>query len=178
MYTINFVANSGLIQEPNMYIPDDPEKYSSMFKEACTYYKHKTPGYLLMTTSILLKILASIKEEHSRLATSKNKFDKIVHAIDYIKANISNPTLSVESISAQLGISGTHLRNMFLKECGMTPIKYIKTFRINEACKVLVTNPYTVNEVAQMCGFYNTSYFCKEFKKVMGTTPYTYKKNI
>ena len=176
-YVINFVANQGFIQAPNMFIPEDPKKYLALFNEACTYYKHKAPGYLMMTTSILLKILALIREEDYRTMQEKSKLNKIIYAIDYIQENISNPALSVEGIASHVGNSGTHLRSLFLKEVGISPNKYIKNLRIGEACKLFITSNYTVSEVAVRCGFCDTSYFCKEFNKIMGCTPHVYKRN-
>lgn len=175
-YTINFVASGGFLKRPNMYVPKDPEKFRILFQEASAHYKTKKPGYILMTTSILMKILALIKEEDSQNANLHAKSEKMIYITDHIQANISNPMLSVESIATHLGISGTHLRNLFLKKLGTSPIKYIKELRIKEAQKYLMTSALTVKEICEKCGFYDTSYFCKEFKKTMGCTPYQYKK--
>lgn len=166
-YVINFEAESGFIQQPQCFIPSDPERYVSMFKEASVHFKNKTPGYEMMTTSVLMKILSNIKKDHFQDEHPNSKTDKVVYAIDYIKNNLTNPEMSVKSIADMLDVSTVYLRKIFTEKCGVSPIKYIKNLRIGQATDMLGTEQYSIVEIAEKCGFANSSYFCREFRVLL-----------
>ena len=56
--------------------------------------------------------------------------------------------------------------------------QYILQLRIETAKRHLQTNNMTIQDLAINCGFYNSSYFSKYFKKIVGITPTEYKKQI
>lgn len=176
-YTINFVADSGFLTQPNIFHPSNTEKYTSLFKEAAVYFEQRNPDYMLMTKSILYKILAAIKRDNAKSGQPISKIDKIVFVTDYINQNLSNYQLSVENIAHELKVSNTYLRRIFMEITGMSPLKYIKTTRINHATDLLCTGDMSVAKVAAECGFQDVSYFCKEFRKIIGSSPLAFKKN-
>ena len=105
----------------------------------------------------------------------RTKTDKAAFATDYIGKNLTNYQLSVETVAREMSISTTYLRKVFVESVGMSPLKYIKTRRINLAVDILSTTDRSVNEAARECGFQDASYFCKEFKKIMGTSPLAFR---
>jgi AraC family L-rhamnose operon regulatory protein RhaS len=59
----------------------------------------------------------------------------------------------------------------------MTPMQYLLSLRIEEACLKLAENPKTnILNVAMDCGFSSSQYFANCFKKVTGLTPSTFRK--
>jgi AraC-like DNA-binding protein len=58
----------------------------------------------------------------------------------------------------------------------MTPQQYILRVRINAAAQTLATEAISVAEIAQQAGFYDQSYFTKQFRKQMGLTPSAYRR--
>lgn len=58
----------------------------------------------------------------------------------------------------------------------MTPMDYVNQYRIEQACHQLLTTDFPITEVAFNCGFNDSSYFIKVFKKYKGTTPKKYLK--
>ena len=97
--------------------------------------------------------------------------------IRYIYENLSDSHLTVKNIADTLDISTTYLVRIFKEVTDSSPLEYIKSVRINYASDMLITQNSTVEKVAFESGFYDSSYFCKEFKKVMGCSPRTFKKN-
>ena len=55
-----------------------------------------------------------------------------------------------------------------------TPVDYLNYYRIERACHILTTTELPVTEVAYRCGFNDSSYFVKTFRKYMGITPRAY----
>lgn len=174
-YAINYVADSGFITSPAIFTPQAPEKYIAIFHEMIACFSNKIPGYELLTTAALLRLLAAIKYDDSLVATPQSKMDKAVFAIDYMKAHFMDSQLSVEQIAEQMQISTSYLRRIFDEVCGISPNRYIKDLRINHAIDLLHLSNLTIAEIGRQCGFTDTSYFCREFKKKMGQPPYAYR---
>ena len=93
----------------------------------------------------------------------------------YIEANIDKD-LSVRDICDNVGVSKSALyANMHsFNDC--TVSEYINRKRVDKAEGMLVNTDYSVEMVAQMCGFSSTAYFSKTFKKLMGLSPLQYRK--
>ena len=58
------------------------------------------------------------------------------------------------------------------KDCyRMRPFEYLAKVRIGQAKIMLAQEKYTVNEIAQIVGYNDCSYFCSVFKKHEGISP-------
>lgn len=57
-----------------------------------------------------------------------------------------------------------------------TPIDYLNYYRIEKACYLLETEDLSITEVAYHCGFNDSSYFIRCFKKYKQITPTKYLK--
>ena len=53
---------------------------------------------------------------------------------------------------------------------------FLTEIRISHACHFIIEDKMSVEQIADRCGFYNISNFYRQFKKVIGTTPLTYKR--
>ena len=176
VYVINFISEGGLIKEPKIIKPIGFDKYLSMFKEAAIAFEQKKVGYILLTKSIIYRILSTIQADGASREQPRTKGDKITFAKYYVSRNLANCQLSVQTIASEMNISTAYLRKIFVENVGMSPLKYIKTLRINLAADILSTTAKSVDEAARECGFQDTSYFCKEFKKTMGASPLSFRK--
>ena len=57
----------------------------------------------------------------------------------------------------------------------MTPVDYIRSYRIQTACRMLAESHVPVTEVGIACGMGNSSYFGKVFLEATGYTPRQYR---
>ncbi len=81
----------------------------------------------------------------------------------------------VEELSAQLGVSKSHLVRVFSAEIGVPPGQYLTRVRIQAAKQLLRHREYPLDVVATLCGFSGANYLCKVFKKETGLTPNLYR---
>lgn len=77
----------------------------------------------------------------------------------------------VEELSAQLGVSKSHLVRVFSAEMGVGPGQYLTGVRLDAAKALLARRDYPLEVVATLCGFSGANYLCKVFKKHTGQTP-------
>ena len=84
----------------------------------------------------------------------------------------------VADICSTLGISQSHLSRVFMKETGVQPILYLTRLRLEEAVRLLNTTDLSLTEISARCGFDNTNYFSKVFRKHMGVSPRTFRQRL
>jgi AraC-like DNA-binding protein len=93
-------------------------------------------------------------------------------AVDYIRAHLSEPTLSAERIAEALFISRRRLYQLFDDGDGVSG--RIRTLRVERA-KALLGDPARagqgIAEISRDCGFANATHFSRTFRKVVGQTP-------
>ena len=82
--------------------------------------------------------------------------------------------LSIENIAAVVGLSSSYLRTLFQKSENESPNHYLNRVRIEHAKQMLLSEMFTIDEVAYACGFQNVYYFNRVFKKFTGITPGKY----
>lgn len=73
-----------------------------------------------------------------------------------------------------------YLRKLFQKELGVTPHKYLTNRRLQSAADMLINaeiNGSAVMDIARQCGFRDSLYFSKMFKKEFGVSPSYYAQH-
>lgn len=83
----------------------------------------------------------------------------------------------VETLASLIDMSVDHFYKFFKSFAGMSPIEYVNDLRIQKAKLMLVKDrSKSVTEIALLTGFYDASYFSKQFKRFAGCTPLEYKR--
>lgn len=81
-------------------------------------------------------------------------------------------------LSQKVGVSQNHLSRTFSKEVKMSVQEYLTRTRLQNAVNLLAETEKTTDEISNLCGFSCGNYFCKVFRKYMGTSPMEYRKRI
>ena len=84
--------------------------------------------------------------------------------------------LTREDIADQIGISADYLTDCFRQELGITPITYIRRYRIRQACELLRATDQPITAVAMSVGFSDSAHFTRTFLREMGLTPKAYRR--
>lgn len=140
-------------------------------------------SYSLMLDSISIQIaiqlLREINSNISNKINGKTYSDKphINKAIEFIE-EYYNSNISIDDLCKVSNLSPYHFIRVFKVETGKTPHEYILDKKINEAIKIIKDKKYSLNEVAQLCGFISQSHFSTVFKKRIGASPLSYRKQL
>lgn len=86
--------------------------------------------------------------------------------------------LSLSTLAKMHFVSSSYLSALFKKETEMTITDYIQQTRIQQSLKLLNSTNLSLAEIASRCGFSETNYFARIFKKFLGKTPKEYRKSI
>lgn len=104
---------------------------------------------------------------------SRGKLEPLRPVLEYIDHNYANP-VTLSDLSRIAGMSPKYFCRYFHAAIHRTPIDYLNYYRIERSCHILGTTELPVTEVAYRCGFNDSSYFVKTFRKYMGITPKQY----
>lgn len=91
-------------------------------------------------------------------------------AVKYININFEKD-IDIQTLADISKFSKSHFSNIFAKEMKTTPMQYLKTIRLKNAKKMLLSNQLNITEAAQRCGFSSPAYFTKTFKESFNETP-------
>lgn len=94
--------------------------------------------------------------------------------VQWLEKNYKS-NVRLEDLAANLHLSTSHVSRLFRHATGSTIVEYLTTRRLSEACLLLKTSTLSIEQIGQMVGFDNYSYFCRIFKKNMGHTPLQYR---
>ena len=94
----------------------------------------------------------------------------------YVQEHFQSP-LTRDSVAAHFRITPTHVSRLFKREGMVSFNHYITYVRINWAKYLLRQHRQSIDEIATMCGFTETSYFCRVFKQKTELTPSAYRQS-
>ena len=137
--------------------------------------RHQHADFVTMQRLYLEQLLILISR--LRITDSKprtNPLHQIIQdVITYISTNVS-ADLSLPTLSDKYSVSASHLSKQFKSLTGMGLNEYVNIARVSAAEKFLLSTDMSIMEVAMKCGFNDSNYFARVFKKLKGVTPKKY----
>ena len=120
-------------------------------------------------------IFSSFKIENGNCIHKEDQefLDKVIETIE---KNISNPDLSVELLSSDLGYSTRQFYRKLKPTTEKSPADIIKEYRLTMAERLLLTKNLTIDEVMDQTGFNNRGTFYKLFTARFGMPPRQYRE--
>lgn len=109
---------------------------------------------------------------------SRRNYSALVQfCLDYIDSHYKEP-LSLDSLAKLCSVSHSYLSGLFHKETKMTVTDYINTTRIRQSMILLNTTLLSIHDIAAQCGFTDTNYYSRIFKKYHGVSPKEYRAQM
>ena len=109
--------------------------------------------------------------------TSDYSCDSYMHIIlNYIETNLSGK-LTLRSVAERFKVSKTKLTRDFRKYLSVSFSEYVTMQRMNKARRMLFEGQ-ELADVSEACGYNDSSYFVKVFKKYVKTTPAQYRRRF
>jgi AraC-like DNA-binding protein len=150
---------------------------------SASYADKNAPGGELSALGALFEWFGYIMETHSYSETGaaaipdSGKIQLLKPVLTYIEQSYMQP-ISLEELAKLAGMSPRYFCRFFRALIHRTPMDYLSYYRIERACNLLANASVSVTEAAYCCGFNDSSYFVKIFKKYKGTTPKQYQKQF
>jgi YesN/AraC family two-component response regulator len=127
---------------------------------------------LFSSAETLQHIEAALARQHS-LGQSTQRC--VRQAMGCIHAHYAE-SLTREDIAQHVGLSPDYLTDCFRQELGVTPITYLRRYRIRQACELLRSSQLSITQVAAAVGFSESAHFSRTFQREMGISPRAYRR--
>lgn len=137
----------------------------------------RTRNELLRDFSLeFVSLGAKSSPEESSVADIFDKSDEdfMRKAMQVVRKNMDNPDFSVEGFAGEMSMSKSSLHARVKTLFGVSPLRFIKTVRFNEACRLILEKKHSIAEIGYMVGFASPSYFASAFHNFVGCTPSDY----
>ncbi|SHK68259.1 AraC-type DNA-binding protein [Reichenbachiella agariperforans] len=162
------------------YLDDDPSVYDNQPVLMSFLQKNEklTASAILESRGILLTLFSRFVREENHEPTKGNQtYELVAQTARYIDQHLTE-TLTVESLADQAHLNVDYYSKVYTEIYGMRPVQYIQQQRIHRAQLLLTTTSYSLIEISHRVGLPNMSYFSRLFKKISGSSPGQYRKDI
>ncbi len=125
----------------------------------------------IIQKEILYRLL--VGDQGSRLremASAGSQSHQIGRAIDWLKDHFTQ-SLRVEDLAAKVHMSPSTFHHHFRSLTGMSPLKYQKWLRLNEARRLMLTERLDASSAAFQVGYESPSQFNREYSRLFGAPP-------
>lgn len=154
------------------------DQLKHIFTESYAVDESLRMDYLKVKLLELLVVLSQIARsgaELTEVSVPRTQAELVKQAAAYISENI-NAKLTLKALSTRFHVSETYLQNSFRAVYGMPVISFIRAQKMQSAAQALIHTTRSVDEIAEEFGYINESKFSAAFKKIMGDSPSTYRR--
>jgi len=114
--------------------------------------------------------------ENSEFGSKSATIDPAMQQIkDHLEKHAFEP-LQLKNVAAAYQLTPVQLSRSFQACYGQKPIAFITELRMQRAVKLLMTRNWTVDAIAQACGYENGFYLSRVFSKHMNMSPSAFRK--
>jgi AraC family transcriptional regulator len=127
---------------------------------------------------VLAMQLVRLYSHFKELRTSRGGMAprKLRKAIDFINSNLDEEqAVALHAVADELQMSYPHFSRAFKQSMGVSPKVYLTEQRIERAKKLLSATDLPIVDIALRTGFASQSYFTNTFRKLVWTTPKTFR---
>ena len=135
----------------------------------------------LITLLSILNILSettdyeAITMAHTFYQSDEKETERLNAVYNYTLTNYKKP-ITLETVAAICNLTTTSFCRYFKLMTKKTYSDFLTEIRISHACRFIIENKLSIDQISDQCGFYNKSNFYRNFKIVTGMTPLAYKR--
>lgn len=91
-------------------------------------------------------------------------------------ANLDTHTPDIMRIATDCGLPPSYFIRAFERSTGMTPARWVRQHRVEEARALLFGSKLSLAQIAHVCGFSDQSHFTRCFNEATGYTPSAWRR--
>lgn len=154
---------------------EDMDSVISIITRIQREYAERRIGWKTAVQGDFMKLVVTLSRLYDldRTKNSEGK-EKIANAAAYIEENYAE-SISVAQLAEMSNYSLRQFIRLFKKVFGCIPTEYIADLRMQKARELLRGKNHTITEIALFCGYVDSNYFSRIFRKYNGMTPSEYR---
>jgi AraC-like DNA-binding protein len=115
--------------------------------------------------------------EHPPLVKRRSAVQRFELISVYLQSHYQQE-ITRDRVAEQFGISPNHLSRLFRSSGHMKFNEYLTHVRTDRAKFLLRNYPMRIDEISRQCGYNDTAYFCRVFRRVTKCTPGDYRRQV
>ena len=158
--------------------PEENPMIATIVRSIFEEMQDKKEHYSDCVKGLVYALLFEIARFNGRPVTlnkGKNGGLQLERAIEYVEAHYQE-NFKILELAMECHMSETHFRRVFQEKMNMTPVEYVNFVRVKKACELIDKTDISMEEVAERVGFVTPSTFNRNFRRIIGTSPYQWKK--
>lgn len=133
--------------------------------------RREAAGYRFMAMAQFMALVGLISRAYNaEPSVESERIMRIGRAIAHMERHFDEG-VTLPDLAKMVGMSGRSFYRSFSMATGESPLAYLQKLRLAKAAKILQTTDKNVTEVAFECGFNDSSYFARQFRRVFGASP-------
>lgn len=166
-----YVAEDRRVMESRAALPNQMWLVHDHRGQLKWYISSKTPLFDMAGEVIGV---AGVMRDFERTEQLLRPFQEMEAVLAHVLANYGEP-LETPALAALVHLSVSQFDRRFKQLFQVTPQDYILRVRLNAATQALLNSNRSMAEIAAACGFYDQSYFTKQFRRWSSLTPSAYR---
>ncbi len=158
---------------PHAVAPVDPQvldAFTRLLPAADDPVDRRTIAPLVLE-EIILRLLRSPAGAALRDAAAVSRSAaKVQRSIQFIRTQFHRP-LGIAELASHSAMSPSHYAHSFRDVAGVSPMRYLRGLRLDEARVLLLGGGLRASEVAARVGFESPEHFTREFRRRFGVSP-------
>lgn len=144
--------------------------------------EERQSGWQVVMRAALMHFLVRYARMYQRQAAGAESmhgqyYPYVYRILQYIGQHYAEE-ITMGDLAGVAGISPDYLTRKFREVLGMTPLDYLRTFRLSRAMELLSGTDLTVAEIVPLAGFSTASVFTRTFRSLVGVPPSNYRRRI
>lgn len=127
-----------------------------------------------LLTEVWLGLLELACAETEDIHKNKDTAEKMKAMMSYIQDHYTE-MIAVDCLAREAHISKRVCFRLFQENLHMSPLEYMREYRLRKACMELIETEKSITEIASDCGFGSSSYFGKLFREHFNCSPVRYR---
>lgn len=145
------------------------DRLISLFDRLAKIWLSGTPHAQSQCRAVFIEFLNLLLDRSSPSEATFDQRRKVARVIAHMTDHYMEK-LSLADLAEVVGVSVSHLGNLFRAVTGHPPIETLLEIRMNKA-RQLLEEGISVTETAALCGFRDVYYFSRAFRKANGMPP-------
>lgn len=128
--------------------------------------------YLTMTFFLMLD---RMMDEYGA-SPRKSRYAALCDQMKYFVEQRATDQFTLEQVARHVGLSPSRAGHLFKETFGQSIMDYAIEVRLSIACERIEYSSYTLEHIAEACGFRSYSYFHRTFRSKLGVSPSRYRE--
>ena len=161
---------------------EHPEYILSLFRTVQQEVSRREPGYISKVNACIKLLSVEIIRSTGAAGLPLSAAPEIPTVtelfVDQCVAYIGNHIkgdCSIQALSSHFAVSANYIYKAFTQVLGESPSRYITKLRIFRAKSLLLSDLFTIEQVAGEVGYTSLAHFSKVFKAQTGCSPRVYR---